>query len=121
MFLKDTTRRERKRIRIRKKISGTKECPRLTVFKSLNHIYAQLIDDTAGNTIVEASSRSKELVEDVKKAKGKVSKSKFIGTLLAKRAVEKGITQVVFDRSGYAYHGRIKAVAEGAREGGLKF
>jgi large subunit ribosomal protein L18 len=120
MFNRDNTKRATKKARIRRKISGTAERPRLTVFRSLNHIYAQIIDDTKGTTLLEASSKSKELVEEIKSSKGKISKSKLVGKLIAKRAVEKGITTAVFDRSGYQYHGRIKAVADGAREGGLK-
>lgn len=121
MFLKDNKKRARKKERVRRKISGTPERPRLSVFRSLNNIYAQIIDDTNGVTLVEASSLSKELADQVKGAKGKVSKSKIIGQLVAKKAVEKGIKAVVFDRNGYEFHGRIKAVADGAREGGLKF
>lgn len=120
MFNKDNERRNRKRIRVRKKLSGTSERPRLCVFRSLTQMYAQLIDDVKGVTIVEASSKSKELAEELKNSKGKITQSKSVGILLAKRAVEKGITTAVFDRSGYNYHGRVKAVADGAREGGLK-
>jgi large subunit ribosomal protein L18 len=120
MFLRDNTKRITKKARIRRKISGTPERPRLTVFRSLDNIYAQLVDDTKRTTLLEASSLSKELVEEIKKSKGKIIKSKLVGKLIAKKAIEKGITTVVFDRSGYQYHGRIKAVAEGAREGGLK-
>ena len=120
MFLKDNKRRLRKRVRVRKKLSGTAERPRLTVFRSLNHIHAQLIDDVKGTTLISASSISKEITEELKSLKGKISKSKMVGKLVAKKAIEKGITTVVFDRSGYEYHGRIQAVAEGAREGGLK-
>ncbi len=121
MFLKDNKKRTRKKERVRRKITGTQERPRLSVFRSLSNVYAQVIDDTKGVTLVEASSISKEVADQIKDAKGKVSKSKFVGQLVAKRAVEKGITSVVFDRNGYNYHGRIKAVADGAREGGLKF
>lgn len=121
MFLKDNKKRIRKKVRVRSKISGTPERPRLSVFRSLNHIYAQLIDDTKGTTLVDASTKSKELAEELKTSKGKTSKSKLVGKLVAKRAVEKGITSVVFDRNGFTFHGRIKAVADGAREGGLKF
>lgn len=121
MFLKDNKKRTRKKERVRRKISGTAECPRLSVFRSLNNIYAQIIDDVKGVTLVEASSLSKDVTEELKSLKGKVSKSKLIGKLVAKRAVEKGISAVVFDRNGFNYHGRIKAVADGAREGGLKF
>lgn len=113
--------RLRSKIKIRKKISGTTECPRLTVYRSLDNIYAQLIDDSTGSTVVSASSLSKEIVEEVKTAKGKVSKSKLVGKLVAQKAMEKKISQVVFDRNGYRYHGRIQALADGAREGGLKF
>ena len=120
MFIKDNTKRATKKARIRRKISGTAERPRLSVFRSLNHIYVQMIDDVKGTTLLEASTKSKELVDEIKSSKGKTSKSKLVGKLVAKKAVEKGITTAVFDRSGYQYHGRIKAVAEGAREGGLK-
>lgn len=120
MFIKDTTHRATKKARIRRKISGTADRPRLSVFRSLNNMYAQLIDDVKGATLVEASSLSKDLAEELKNAKGKLVKSKAVGKLLAKKAAEKGITTAVFDRSGYQYHGRIKAVAEGAREGGMK-
>jgi large subunit ribosomal protein L18 len=113
--------RERSKTRIRKKIFGTTEKPRLTVYRSLNHLYAQVIDDTNGVTVASASTLSKELAESVKESKGKVSKGKLVGNLLAKKAKEKNITDVVFDRNGYRYHGRIQAIAEGAREGGLKF
>ncbi|PKL83020.1 MAG: 50S ribosomal protein L18 [Ignavibacteriae bacterium HGW-Ignavibacteriae-3] len=120
MFLKNTTHRATKKARIRRKISGTAERPRLTVFRSANQMYAQLIDDIKGTTLVEASSLSKELAEELKSSKGKISKSKAVGKLLAKKAIEKGITVAVFDRSGYRYHGRVQAVAEGTREGGVK-
>lgn len=113
--------RERSKVRIRKKITGTAERPRLTVYRSLSHIYAQLIDDAGNRTIVSASSLSKEILEDIKNAKGKSAKSKKVGTLLGKKALENNISDVVFDRNGYRYHGRIKALAEGAREAGLKF
>ncbi|MEW6701717.1 MAG: 50S ribosomal protein L18 [Bacteroidota bacterium] len=121
MFLKDNKRRIRKKTRVRKKISGTAERPRLSVFRSLNNINAQLIDDVTGTTLAAASSLSQELADELKNTKGKISKSKLVGMLLAKKAIEKGITTVVFDRSGYEYHGRVKAVADGSREGGLKF
>jgi len=112
--------KRRKKIRIRKKISGTNVKPRLSVYKSLNHMYAQLIDDVAGVTLVSASTLSKEIADEIKNVNGKVDKSKAIGKLLAKKALEKGIDQAVFDRNIYRYHGRVKAVAEGAREGGIK-
>ncbi len=113
--------RLRSKTRIRKKISGTTEMPRLTIYRSLNQMYAQIIDDSTGNTLVAASSLSKEILDEVKNSKGKISKSKLVGNLVAKKAKEKNITQVVFDRNGYRYHGRVQAIAEGAREGGLKF
>ena len=102
--------------RIRAKISGTAKHPRLNVYRSLKHIFAQLIDDTAGKTIVSASDF------EIKAKKGKpTDKAKAVGLLIAKKAQEKQISQAVFDRAGFKFHGRIKAVAEGAREGGLKF
>jgi large subunit ribosomal protein L18 len=113
--------RERSKTRIRKKIFGTPDKPRLTVYRSLNHVYAQVIDDTTGVTVVSASSLSKELSDSLKETKGKIARSKLVGSLLAKKAQEKNITDVVFDRNGYRYHGRIQAIADGAREGGLKF
>ncbi len=111
----------RSKARIRKTISGTPEKPRLTIYRSLNNVYAQIIDDASGKTLVSASTLSKEAVEEIKNAKGKIAKSKLIGNLVAKKALEQKITTVVFDRNGYRYHGRVQALAEGAREGGLKF
>jgi len=113
--------RLRSKTKIRKHISGTPERPRFTVYRSLGNIYAQLVDDTSGKTVASASSMSKELTDQVKAAKGKIAKSKLVGSLLAKKAIEQNILTVVFDRNGYRYHGRIQAIAEGAREGGLKF
>jgi len=113
--------RLRSKIKIRKRLSGTAESPRLTVYRSLSNVYAQVIDDTAGKTLVSASSLSKEIAEDLKTAKGKIAKSKLVGKLVAKKALEAKVTSVVFDRNGYRYHGRIQAIADGAREGGLKF
>ena len=104
--------------RVRKKISGTSERPRLCVFRSSNHIYAQIIDDVAGHTLVSASTLDKSA--DLASTKNKEA-SKFVGELVAKRASERGITEVVFDRGGYIYHGRIKELADSAREAGLKF
>lgn len=121
MIKKKKNIRLRSKIKIRKKISGLKDKPRLTIYRSLNNIYAQIVDDSAGNTLVSASSLSKELIEELKNSKGKASKSKIVGKLVAQKALENNITQVVFDRNGYRYHGRIKAIADGAREGGLKF
>ena len=103
--------------RVRAKISGTPECPRLNVFRSLHHIYAQIIDDVAGATLAAASSKDK----DFEGEGGNCEAAKKVGLAIAKKAAEKGITEVVFDRGGYVYHGRIKELAEGAREGGLKF
>ncbi len=110
--------RQKIRYRIRKKVNGTSSVPRLTVFRSNADIYAQLIDDTTGTTIAGASSRQKDIA--AQKAP-KVDKSKMVGESIAKKAIELGISKVVFDRSGYIYHGRVKAVAEGAREAGLQF
>jgi large subunit ribosomal protein L18 len=116
MQLKKSSRREKIRYRIRKKIAGTAERPRLSVFRSNTSIYAQLIDDESGHTLLSVSSRQ------LKEVKGKkVDLSKEVGTQIAKQAVDKGISAIVFDRGGYLYHGRVKALAEGAREGGLKF
>jgi len=101
------------------KISGTPERPRLNVFRSLHHIYAQVIDDVAGNTLVSASTVDKEVV-DQGAGKKKQEQAAIVGKIIAQRALDSGITEVVFDRGGYLYHGRIKALADGAREGGLK-
>lgn len=103
--------------RVRSKVFGTAACPRLNVYRSLNHIYAQVIDDTAGVTLAAASTMDK----DFDGYGGNKDAAKQVGLKLAKAAAEKGITEVVFDRGGYVYHGRIKELAEGAREGGLKF
>ncbi|HHM23412.1 MAG TPA: 50S ribosomal protein L18 [Bacteroidetes bacterium] len=116
--------RLRRKMRIRKKVYGTPERPRLTVFRSARHIYAQIVDDVSGRTITGVSSLTpalREQVEALRKEKGKTEVSKLVGKELAKKALEKGIERVVFDRNGYVYHGRVKAVADGAREGGLKF
>lgn len=110
----------RRHTRIRKKVSGTPERLRLSVYRSLNHIYAQIIDDTQGNTLVSASSLDKELRDD-RSHKGNIKTAKLVGELIAKRALEKGIKRIVFDRSGYLYHGSIKALAEATREAGLEF
>jgi large subunit ribosomal protein L18 len=108
--------------RIRKTVIGTAKKPRLSVFRSLKHIYAQLIDDDHGKTLAQTSTLSKAVMADMTSSKkGKTPVSKIVGTHIAKLAKEKGIETVVFDRGGYKYHGRIKALAEGAREGGLKF
>ncbi|MCF6289741.1 MAG: 50S ribosomal protein L18 [Desulfobacterales bacterium] len=110
----------RKRIRrIRKKITGTSERPRLRVFRSARHIYAQIIDDARGNTLVAMSSLNKEVAGE--ETKGKCGRAHQVGKLLAEKAKAAGITAVVFDRGGYIYHGRVKALSEGARAGGLEF
>ena len=105
---------------IRKKMSGTPERPRLSVFRSSRHIYAQVIDDVSGTTLVAASSLEKT-VKEQESLENNVAMAQFIGKLVGERAVEKGIKKVVFDRNGFLYHGRVKAVSEGARETGLKF
>ena len=104
--------------RVRGKISGTAECPRLNVYRSLKNIYAQIIDDKAGVTLVALSTASKQYAGIYG---GNAAAAKQVGIDIAKMALEKGITEVVFDRGGYVYHGRVQALAEGAREGGLKF
>ena len=109
--------RQRRHVRVRRKISGTAECPRLCVFRSNNNIFVQIIDDVAGNTLVAASTLDKE----VKTKHANVEAAKEVGALIAKRAMEKNIENVVYDRGGYIYHGVVKAVAEAAREAGLKF
>ena len=106
--------------RIRKKISGTPERPRLAVFRSQAHIYAQVIDDGTGKTVCSASSLDETLKKDAKRG-ANVAAAKAVGSLIATRAKEKGVEAVVFDRGGFQYHGRIKALADAAREGGLKF
>ena len=118
--------RRRIHVRIRRKLAGSPERPRLAVFRSVSHIYAQVIDDRAGATLVSASSVDKGAKDSqgVRAAKaygGNVASAKAIGKLVAERAKEKGITKVVFDRGGYPYHGRIKALADAAREAGLEF
>ena len=112
--------REKRHHRVRLKVSGTESRPRLCIFRSLNNIYAQVIDDTKGNTLVAASTLDAEIEGDAS-AKKKTDRATAAGLLLAKRASDKGISQVTFDRGGYKYHGRVKALAEAARKGGLKF
>ena len=107
-------------LRLRKKISGTAACPRLNVFRSLANIYAQIIDDEAGVTLVSANTLDKEIKAEFPYG-GNAEAAKAVGALVAKRALEKGIENVVFDRGGYIYHGRVQALADGAREAGLKF
>jgi len=111
--------RKRRQRRIRMKISGTPERPRLNVYRSLHHIYAQVIDDAAGRTLVSASTVDKGIAEQVV-GKKKQEQAAIVGKIVAQRALDAGIQEVVFDRGGYLYHGRIKALADGAREGGLK-
>ena len=113
--------RLRRHRRVRAKLSGTTGQPRLCVYRSLQHIYAQVVDDSQGQTLVAASTLDAEIAKDASKKKNKTSQAELVGTLLAKRAVEKKISQVAFDRGGFKYHGRVKALAEAARKGGLKF
>jgi large subunit ribosomal protein L18 len=112
--------RLRKHERVRKKIGGTAERPRLNVFRSLKNIYVQVIDDSTGNTLVAASTLDEALKGKLEN-KGNKSAAKEVGKLIAQKALDRGIKQVVFDRGGYLYHGRVKELAEGAREGGLDF
>ena len=113
--------RQRRHARVRKYLSGTPECPRLNIFRSLNHIYAQVIDDSKGVTLVSASSLDRGIDRTEIKGKNKTEQATIVGKLVAERALKAGITQVVFDRGGYKYHGRVKALAEASREAGLKF
>ncbi len=118
------TREQKRRVRryrIRKKVSGLAERPRISVYRSLNHIYAQLIDDVGGRTLAMASDAAPEIAARAGDGKGKVGRAKAVGMVLAERAKALGITRACFDRGGYLYHGRVKALAEGAREGGLEF
>ncbi len=119
MALEKQERRLKIRRRIRKNVKGTAEAPRLSVFRSNKHIFAQVIDDLSGITIASASSLSKEISD--KKDINKVEQAKLVGDLIAKKALEKGISDVIFDRGGFLYHGRVKSLADSAREGGLKF
>ena len=112
--------RVNKHRKLRNRLSGTAECPRLAVFRSNNHMYAQLIDDTVGNTLVSASTLDKEVKSELEKTND-VAAAAYVGTVIAKKAVEKGITEVVFDRGGFIYQGKIKALADAAREAGLQF
>mgnify|MGYP000884849237 FL=1 len=122
-MLKKINRREnveKRHMRVRQYVNGTPERPRLNVYRSLNNIYAQVIDDTVGHTLVSASTLDKDVKEKLPSL-SKKEVAKMVGELVAKRAIEKGITEVVFDRGGHIYHGRIKELADGAREAGLKF
>lgn len=122
MFTRQDKNKQRKRrhLRVRKKLQGTKECPRLNVYRSLKHIYAQIIDDVAGVTLVAASSHEPSIREG-KGSCGNKDAARQVGKLIAEKATANGIKEVVFDRGGYLYHGRIKELAEGAREAGLEF
>ena len=115
-----TESREKKHKRMRYHIAGTSERPRLSVYRSNNHIYAQIIDDTVGKTLVSASTLEKSAREELAKTDN-VDAASYVGTTVAKRALEAGITEVVFDRGGFLYHGKIQALADAAREAGLKF
>lgn len=112
--------RQRRHVRVRKKVAGTPERPRLAVYRSVHHIYAQVIDDSRGHTLAAASSMDRDLRADLKYG-GNVEAAKRVGQLIAQRAKEAGIARVVFDRGGFAYHGRVAALADAAREGGLEF
>lgn len=114
-------RQVRRKMRVRRKVTGTPERYRLSVFRSVNHIYAQIIDDTTSKTLVSASTVDKEIRAQISKDMNKSSESKLVGVLLAQRAKANNIERVAFDRNGYLYHGRVKSLAEGAREGGLDF
>ena len=113
--------RKRRHVRVRAKVSGTAQRPRLNVFRSAAHIYVQVIDDIAGHTLVAASDLEDEVVKLAGDGAAKVARAKAVGQVIAARAKEAGVNTVVFDRGGFLYHGRIKAVAEGAREAGLEF
>ena len=112
--------RQKKHRRLRNHLAGTAERPRLAVFRSNNHMYAQVIDDTAGNTLVSASTLEKEVKSELEKTND-MDAAAYIGTVIAKRALDKGITKVVYDRGGYIYKGKVKALADAAREAGLEF
>ncbi|MBN1827415.1 MAG: 50S ribosomal protein L18 [Candidatus Eisenbacteria bacterium] len=113
--------RLKRKHRVRKKVSGTPDRPRLSVFRSLKHMNAQLVDDEAGRTLVYATTTSKEFLAGSAEAKNKSERSALLGKILARKAIEQGIKQVRFDRGGYAYHGRVRALAEAARKEGLEF
>ena len=112
--------RIKKHMKLRNRFSGTPECPRLAVFRSNNHMYAQIIDDTVGNTLVSASTLEKEVKAELDKTNNMDAAEK-LGTIIAKKALDKGITKVVFDRGGFIYQGKVKALADAAREAGLDF
>ena len=112
--------RVKKHARLRNRYSGTAQRPRLAVFRSKNHMYAQIIDDTVGNTLVAASTAEKAIKAELEKTNN-VDAAAYVGTVIAKRAIEKGIKEVVFDRGGFIYHGKVQALADAAREAGLEF
>ena len=120
MSVKREVARKKRHFRVRKKVTGTPDKPRLNVYRSVKHIYAQIVDDYSGITLTAASSIDKELKGKVSTG-GNIEAAKTVGQLVAKRAADKGINQIVFDRGGYLYHGRVKALADAVREGGLKF
>jgi large subunit ribosomal protein L18 len=112
--------RVKRQVRVRRKVRGTVECPRLSIFRSAKHVYAQIIEDTSGKTLVAASTVSRDVAEGIRYT-GNVEAAKTVGAAIAKKALEQNIKQVVFDRNGFLYHGRVKAFAEAAREAGLLF
>ncbi len=121
MTVKRLAGRERRHLRIRKRIRGEKDRPRLVVFRSSRHVYAQAVDDIDGKTIAGVNGSSKAITEKVETDKEKFAESRMVGEEIARRLAEKGITRVVFDRAGYRYHGRVKALADAARKAGLEF
>jgi large subunit ribosomal protein L18 len=120
-FVSRSAARTKRKVRVRTRVRGTAERPRLSVFKSARHIYAQIVDDTTAKTLVNASSLSKEIRPTVEQKGGNKAGAAMVGELIAKRAAEKGIKTVVFDRNGFLYHGRVKVLADTAREHGLEF
>jgi large subunit ribosomal protein L18 len=118
---KNTNPREKRQKRVRKKVKGTSDRPRLSVFKSSKNIYAQIIDDTLCKTLVDASSLTKGIADNLRKIGGNKQGATLIGKIVAERAIKNGIKKVVFDRNGFLFHGRVKALAEAAREAGLEF
>ncbi len=120
-YRKKLSLRKRRHVRVRARVNGTAERPRLNVFRSSAHIYAQLIDDVAGHTIASASDLEDEVVQAAGEGAAKTARASAVGQAIAERAKAAGVESVIFDRGGFLYHGRVKAVADGAREGGLKF
>ncbi len=120
MSVKSNKLRKRRHRRVRAKIAGTSERPRLNIYRSLSHIYAQVVDDEAGLTLASASTLDKSLADELS-GKKKVQQAAIVGKVVAERSAAAGVSEVVFDRGGYRYHGRVKALADGAREGGLRF